>query len=310
MSSEAVHSWSAATIDDAQRAEYVGYLHRAPFVIDGFALGFAVGIREDYTYQQTPRNVDVPIQVLDNDFRNPDIDRYLRRFQQLEPNVAMLGDAYSRDEGRKYSRTARELKASFPDVEIIVVPKCREAIPAIDEDLILGYPMGYSDKTAEEYTKIVDWRGRRVHLLGASPPKQYQAIQELTQPRVTGEEPADIVGVDWNGIHLAALKGEFFHPDGYRTADHLSIRETVKRSLEEIRRYWRSVGVWPDQTTGSSPLETEPLDPVWAVDGSHADGRALEDAIVVEYDDGPALAYRDDQERAHIEYREGLTPVE
>ncbi|WP_424016147.1 DUF6610 family protein (plasmid) [Halorientalis pallida] len=309
MSSEARASWSATTIDDAQRADRIGFLHRSPFVIDAFALGFSVGIREDYTYQQTPRNVDVPVQILDNDFRNPDIDRYLRRFQQLEPNVAMLGDAYTRDEGREYSRTARELKASFPDVEIIIVPKCREAIPAIDEDLVLGYPMGYSDKTADEYTNIVDWRGRRVHLLGASPPKQYQTIQELTQPRVTGEEPADIVGVDWNGIHLAALKGEFFHPNGYRSADHLSIRETVKRSLEQIRRYWRSVGVWPDQTTGSSPLATEPLDPVWAVDGSHADGRALEDAIVVEYEDGPALAYRDEHERARIEYREGLTPA-
>ncbi|MDS0261044.1 hypothetical protein NDI56_16720 [Haloarcula sp. S1CR25-12] len=66
--------------------------------------------------------------------------------------------------------------------------------------MVLGYPMGYSDITAEEHTNIVDWRGRRVHLLGASPPKQYPLIEELTQPRVTGEEPANIVGVDWNGI--------------------------------------------------------------------------------------------------------------
>ncbi|NHN64503.1 hypothetical protein G9463_14540, partial [Haloarcula sp. JP-Z28] len=50
MSSEARHSWSAAAVGDAQQAEYIGFLHREPFVIDAYRLGFAVGVREDYTY--------------------------------------------------------------------------------------------------------------------------------------------------------------------------------------------------------------------------------------------------------------------
>ncbi|WP_420183076.1 DUF6610 family protein (plasmid) [Haloarcula sp. KBTZ06] len=310
MSSEARHSWSAAAVGDAQQAEYIGFLHREPFVIDAYRLGFAVGVREDYTYQSSLRNVDVPIEILDNDFRNPDLDRYIERFEQYEPSVGMLGDAYDRQEARRYNQAARELKRKFPGTEVIIVPKCRDAIDVIDEDIVLGYPMGYSDQTADEYTDIVDWRGRRVHLLGASPTKQYPVIEELTQPRVTGEEPADIVGVDWNGIHLAALHGEYFSPHGYGNADHLSIRETVRESLRRIRSYWKSRGVWPTVEKGRSPLTAEPMDPVWAADGSRATVSGLEDAIVVEYENGQTLAYRSRHERDRVEYRAGLTPSE
>jgi len=309
MSSEAIHSWSAAAIDDAQRADIVGFLHREPFVIDAYTLGFTVGVREDYSYQSSLRNVDVPVEMLDNDFRNPDLDRYIERFEAYEPSIGVLGDAYDAEEAREYNRAARELSSKFPGTEVIVVPKCRDAIDVIDQDIVLGYPMGYSDTTAEEYTNIVDWRGRRVHLLGASPPKQYAVIEELTQPRVTGEAPADIVGVDWNGIHLAALKGQYFTPYGYGDADHLSIRETVHESLEWIRRYWKSVDVWPTKEKERNPLTAEPMDPVFAVDGHHANGQDLEDAIVVEYENGQTLAYRSKHERDRIEYCEGVTPV-
>ncbi|WP_188854020.1 DUF6610 family protein [Haloarcula argentinensis] len=310
MSSEARHSWSAAAVGDAQQAEYIGFLHREPFVIDAYRLGFTVGVREDYTYQSSLRNVEVPIEILDNDFRNPDLDRYIERFERYEPSVGMLGDAYDQQEARRYNQAGRELKRKFPGTEVIIVPKCHDAIDVIDEDMILGYPMGYSDQTAEEYTDIVDWRGRRVHLLGASPTKQYPVIEELTQPRVTGEEPADIVGVDWNGVHLAALHGEYFSPHGYGSADHLSIRETVRESLRHIRSYWKSRGVWPTAETERNPLTAEPMDPVWAADGSRATVDGLEDAIVVEYENGQTLAYRSQHERDRVEYRAGLIPTE
>lgn len=299
-------AWSTEEIQDAKRASYVGFLHREPFVIDAYRLGFAVGIREDYTFQNSLRNVAVPVEILDNDFRNPDLDRYVRRFEQYEPSVGILGDAYSRAEAREYTRAARELQDKFDDVETVIVPKCQEAIDAIDDDIVLGYPMGYSDLQAEEYSNIVDWRGRRIHLLGASPPKQYEVIQELTQPRVTGEPPADIVGCDWNGIHLAALKGQYFTPHGYASADQLSIRATVRRSLKWLQRYWQSVGVWPERTSETCPLEREPPDRVFTADGCRASGRELEDAIVVEYEDGITRTYRTESERARIEYREGL----
>jgi hypothetical protein len=114
--------------------------------------------------------------MLDNDFRNPDLDRYIGRFERYAPSIGILGDAYNVEEAREYNHAARELKPKFPDTELIVVPKCREAIDAVD--------------------------------------------------------------------------------------------------------------------------------------GHHASGRGLEDAIVIEYENGRTLAYRDEHERDRIEYREGLTPVD
>nr|WP_228841724.1 DUF6610 family protein [Haloarcula sp. CBA1127] len=134
-------------------------------------------------------------------------------------------------------------------------------------------------------------------------------IEELTQPRVTSEEPADIVGVDWNGVHLAALHGEYFSPHGYGSADHLSIRETVRESLRHIRSYWKSRGVWPIVEKDRTPLTAEPMDPVWAADGTRATVDGLEDAIVVEYENGQTLAYRSQHERDRVEYRAGLIPT-
>nr|WP_228841725.1 DUF6610 family protein [Haloarcula sp. CBA1127] len=54
----------------------------------------------------------------------------------------MLGDAYDRQEARRYNQAGRELKRKFPGTEVIIVPKCHEAIDVIDEDMILGYPWG------------------------------------------------------------------------------------------------------------------------------------------------------------------------
>ena len=103
------------------------------------------------------------------------------------------------------------------------------------------------------------------------------------------------------------MKGQYFTPHGYGPADHHSIRETVRRSLEWIRRFWESVGVWPIQGSGNYPLETEPDDRVFTVDGQRADGTDLEDAIVVEYEAGITRTHRTESERARIEYRAGLT---
>lgn len=59
-------------------------------------MGFAPGVREDYTYHVAAYlNVDLPVVILDNEFRNPDVDRYLVRFETHDPSVAILGDAYT-----------------------------------------------------------------------------------------------------------------------------------------------------------------------------------------------------------------------
>jgi hypothetical protein len=289
-------------------------LHRHPFATEAYELGFAVGVREDYGYQaEEYSNVDLPVNILDNDFRDPDLDRYLERFEELDPSVGIVGDAYSRDEARELNRVAEEILEEDPFKQVVAVPKCRRALDALSDDVVLGYAMGYSDVQAEDFSKIRDWRGKRVHLLGASPPKQYEVIQDLTQPTLFDDLPADIVGLDWNGVHGVALKGEYWSRNGWQSADHLSVRETVRKSLQEIKRYWQERGVWPD----TEPIELygeaveKPDEFVFMDRGGDPipDREALEDAYVEQYsydEDEVKWAFQSEAYKEFVEWREGL----
>lgn len=303
---------NADAIAAARQAKYVAFLHRHPFVTDAYRLGFLPGIREDYSFQTNDlANVETPVLMVDNDFRRPDAERYVARIRNLAqpPWVCVLGDAATPNQAHEYTRLAHTLLDDFPATEFVIVPKCQEAIEIIDDRFVLGYAMGYSDVQTQDFSEVNDWRGRRVHLLGASPPKQFAAIQHLTQPTLSGEPPADIVGLDWNGPQRVAYLGEYWSREGWQSADHLSIRATVRRSLREMRRFWQERDVWPAETPAErvGPPVREPDDPVFAANGADIREReTLEDAIVVDYEGGQTLAYRSETERAYVEYHAGL----
>jgi len=219
---------TASEIAAARQADVVAFLHRAPFTLDAYKVGFLPGFREDCGYQQTQyQDLNIPVGMLDNDFRNPDLDRFVDRFFEHEPRVGVIGDVYECDGVDDHVAAAREIQASYPEAELIIVPKSRSVIDAIPEDLVLGYSRGYADRLAHEFSDPADWRGRRVHILGGSPPKQLDSIRQLTRPTLTDEPPADIVGVDWNGLHRGAQFGEFWTADGWddsgRDADHVTV---------------------------------------------------------------------------------------
>lgn len=116
------------------------------------------------------------------------------------------------------------------------------------------------------------------------------------------------MGPDWNGIQKVAYLGEYWSCDGWRRADHLSIRETVRTSLQEIKRFWQDRGVGPETEPIESygPAVREPEEPLYAVNGADITTREeLERAIVVDYGDY-SLAYRSKTEQAFLEWREGL----
>ncbi|MFT4958414.1 MAG: hypothetical protein ACI9EZ_001742, partial [Halobacteriales archaeon] len=111
------------SIEAARRAEYVGFLHRAPFATDAYNLGFVTGAREDCRIQDSNlRNVDVPILMLDNDFNRPDLERYLDRFREVEPEIGVVGDARTPEEAHTFVDAARSLKSDYPDATLIIVP--------------------------------------------------------------------------------------------------------------------------------------------------------------------------------------------
>jgi hypothetical protein len=255
--------------------------------------------------------------ILDNDFRDPDVDRYLEEFEDFDPSVGVLGDAYTVEEARELNQVACELGETYPYKELVVVPKCREAFDIFEEDLVLGYPMGYSDLHADDYSDPLDWRGRRIHLLGASPVKQFDVIQELTQPTLTGDPPADIKGLDWNGVHRGAYVGEYWTPRGWKNADHLSIRETVQASLREIKGFWQEKGVWPETTPRELYGEAvrKPDELIYMDNGGDPipSRKALEEAYVEEYrysGEEATWAFQSEDYKKFVEWREDLTPTQ
>ncbi len=261
-SADPVSNSSIETHTDARQAAYVAFLHRFPFAIDALTLGFLPVFREDCTYQQSQFDtLECPVGMLDNNFRNPDLDRYVDRTLEYEPDVGVIGDAYDAAEAQMYVDTIRELQRSLPETEFIIVPKCRAAIETIPDDIVLGYSRGYANTLAHEFSDPIDWRGRRVHILGGSPPKQLEVVEQLTQPTLTGDPPADIVGLDWNGLHRGAQFGEFWTADGWddsgRDANHVTVRKTVRHSLTRVREFWSTHGIWPETTPHDEGLAVE-----------------------------------------------------
>ena len=144
---------TAREIAAARQADYVAFLHRAPFVVDAVELGFLPGFREDCGYQETQyQDLNLPVGMLDNDFRNPDLKRFVDRFFEYEPEVGVIGDVDEIDDVDAHVAAAREIQASYPEAELIVVPKSQAVIDAIPETLVLGYSRGYADRLAHEFS--------------------------------------------------------------------------------------------------------------------------------------------------------------
>jgi hypothetical protein len=303
MSLVSTDSRTASDIAAARQADIVAFLHRAPFTLDAYKLGFLPGFREDCGYQENQyQNLTLPVGMLDNDFRNPDLDRFVDRFFEHEPQVGVIGDIYERGDVDDHVAAAREIQASYPEAELIIVPKSQAVIDAIPKDLVLGYSRGYADRLAHEFSDPADWRGRRVHILGGSPPKQLEAIRQLTRPTLTDEQPADIVGLDWNGLHRGAQFGEFWTADGWddsgRNADHVTVRKTVRHSLARLKAFWQSHGVWPDATPHDDTLEIEyegpsptDLDSAACTDCGANVWTTRRGPFVAEYDTGDTCGY-------------------
>jgi hypothetical protein len=339
-----------------------------------------VGIREDYSFQaDCCANLDLPIHILDNDFHNPDVERWIGRCREVEPTIGIVGDAYSVSEAREYVAEARKLRREFPTMDIVIVPKAPECFAVIPDWVILGYPEGggtgdgQSNIHPTEYSEIGDWRGRRVHILGGSPPRQWEAIQRLTRRTLGADQPANIVGCDYNGQYGAAIQyGSFWTREGWQNSadgcDHwetykhewaradiideamletgpeaLGIDEKVRIGLYEGRVFLRKRGVWPGTTPDELDTwsQADPSISVFAEDGTefgmdgldhlyppphsldpdsrstqaHSEGaegslqmatEGSEPVVLVEFEDGHTLTYRDSKALDFDLHRGGL----
>lgn len=252
--------------------------------------------------------------MLDNDFQNPDLDRFLDAYKHFDPSVAVIGDAYKHAEACRFQSTVDELHRQYPYRTHIVVPKHSEAFETLDTSkTTLGYPNGYSDLEPGDYSELSDWRGEPVHILGSSPTQTWSKIQELTQPTLTGDPPADIVGLDYNGFHKAAYIGEYWSREGYQNADQLSIRETMNQSLQEAKKYWQERGVWPGTTPNdiAGPASQVPMDDVHHINGGNpvSSKEELEETHILE-DGSDVYGFETEKARDFFQFREGLTDLD
>lgn len=241
-------------------ADWVVFTGRYPYVFDALRLGFAIGRREDNSYQWTPDEVTLPVHFLDNDYADPSLGRFVDKALNVEPEIAVLGDIYDADALDKYLAAAETLWASLPDLEIILVPKTDAVLGEIPTEFVLGFPNGTSPVQWDDIGDYTDWRqtGNRIHILGGTPTSTQTHIEELTKPTVTGLPSADIAGIDWNGYQkFAENYGDYAAADGGWCDDlrneYPAARDLIRYSLLNAKHHWLAQGVWPTAPTADLP---------------------------------------------------------
>jgi len=258
--SHPTNSTQAPTLD------YIAFLHRVPFASDAHYLGYTTGIRQDYTLQQSNLPIHTPTLVQDNTYDNPDIEDYINTFNRKQPVLGIIEDAYTSDEAKDYTSVARTLQQQSEFFNPIIVPKCREALSIIPDDIIRGYPVGQSDIHGKDVAPPKQWANSNIHILGGTPISQFNAIQRLTgysppaertlSSFTTSSSPArdqphaNIVGVDWNMPHkMMQRASKFWTPSGWKqSAYEITPRETIYRSLYNAKQYWEKKDIWPNTT--------------------------------------------------------------
>jgi hypothetical protein len=253
-------------IREQREVDWVVYTGRYPHVLDAVRLGFGIGHREDMSYQWSPSEIGLPVHFLDNDYRNADLDRFVDRVFEVEPEIAVLGDLYEQDALVTHLGAANEIWGSYPDMELILAPKCEAVFDKIPSEFVLGYPNGASDIQAPDVVPRREWRttDHRLHILGGSPLETLEEITKLTTDWVTGEPPAAIAGVDYNGYkQFAEQWGDYASAYGgweqnLRDA-YLPKRDLLLYSLLNAKHFWVANGVWPNTRVPDLPSRDELL---------------------------------------------------
>lgn len=255
-----------AEIADARNADWVVHTGRYPHVFDAARLGYTIGHREDLSYGWVPDEVTLRTQFLDNNYENPDLERFVDGVFQHAPDVAVLGDIYASSELQPHLDAAEEVWGSFPDTELILVPKCRDVLEDIPEAFVLGFPNGTSDIQGEDIAPARIWRqqSNRLHILGGPPLSTYNVIQRLTTNSLTGEPPADIAGLDWNGYQkFAQAYGDYADATGgwHETEKgDFAKRDLIRWSLLNGKHFYLSRGIWPADDIAET-IDDVPLRP-------------------------------------------------
>lgn len=147
--------------------------------------GLFIGNREDGSYQLNGEpNVELSTWFLDNQYRDPDLERYLERYDEEEPAIGIIGDAYNEEDARKLNETGLEILEENQYRTVVVGVKHPDVVEHLDPEITLGLPNGSSPITVEDigYTAF---RGRDIHIMGGNPFESYTTIDKLTCNNLT-----------------------------------------------------------------------------------------------------------------------------
>lgn len=250
----------------ARSLDWIITTGRYPYVFDACRLGFGIGHREESDYQWSPDEVSLPVHFLDNDYRDADLERFVERVHEYQPEVAVIGDIYDSNELDRHLAAAESLWAEYPDMELVIVPKTEDILQEIPFKFVVGYPNGKSDIKGSDIASIQEWRSinNGIHILGGTPLEAYDVIGDLTECYVAGPSPANIVGLDSNNMwNHAQTWGDYVDATGGWHRNLRSVgendeyhpkRDLMVYSLLNTKHYWVSKGVWPGETPADLAL--------------------------------------------------------
>lgn len=165
------------------------------------ASGMAYGVRHCEQARAWPYMLDI-------DWRNYDWNDYLHKVARWSPVQATVADYEHRDQRKQLYRQIRDLRA-LGVLRIMVCPKFPGAISHIPTWCVtaISIPSSY----AGYIPPISEVEGRRVHMLGGSPPNQrkWQLILQGAGARV--------ISADMNSHTGAARKAGFWNGTSWKS---------------------------------------------------------------------------------------------
>lgn len=193
--------------------------------------GWLLGLRSDESIHRLPDFVDI-------NYRKPDFEKHLEVVKQHRPKYATVPDLSEKEVSRQdVERALQQIEQIQPYCEIpLVVPKLSGQIALLPLDIAIGYSVPSSYGGAQ--FPVWELAGRRVHLLGGSPRKQWQAYLHLSAI-------ATVTSADSNYAQKMAVKyGEYWEKDKW--VEHPDVKRGMKDlyfdcwrwSCRNIRQRW------------------------------------------------------------------------
>jgi hypothetical protein len=188
-----------------------------------------------------PIKRDLPFEIhfADQDWKNPDLDKYVAELKQKKPkDKSVMYTATVLDWEREDQRS--EVFEWLDEVSkvvdrVIVIPKLPgiiDSIPCVynGKPIVLGYsvPTKYGATTVD----IAEFVGRPVHLLGGDPQKQLELYDRM-----------DVVSVDCNYTAMKATNfcefwtnkrdGEVYNDETPYTRKWMAVKDVIGRNKED-----------------------------------------------------------------------------